>query len=29
MYPSTYAVCSENGAQTVDTEPLFQGKPME
>jgi N4-(beta-N-acetylglucosaminyl)-L-asparaginase len=29
MYPSKYAVCTENGAQTMDTEPLFQGKPLE
>jgi N4-(beta-N-acetylglucosaminyl)-L-asparaginase len=27
MYPSKYAVCTENGAQTLDTEPLLQGKP--
>jgi N4-(beta-N-acetylglucosaminyl)-L-asparaginase len=25
MYPAKYAVCTENGAQTVDTEPLYQG----
>jgi N4-(beta-N-acetylglucosaminyl)-L-asparaginase len=27
MYPSQYAVCTEHGAQTLDTEALFQGKP--
>ena len=27
MYPSKYAVCTENGAQTLDTESLLQGKP--
>jgi N4-(beta-N-acetylglucosaminyl)-L-asparaginase len=27
MYPSKYAVCTENGPQTLDTEPLLQGKP--
>jgi len=27
MYPAKYAVCTENGAQTVDTEPLYQGSP--
>ncbi len=27
MYPSKFAVCTENGAQTLDTEALFQGKP--
>src|SRR5262249_38508130 len=26
MYESTYAVCTENGAQTVPTESLYQGK---
>jgi N4-(beta-N-acetylglucosaminyl)-L-asparaginase len=26
MYEGTYAVCTENGAQTVPTEPLLQGK---
>ena len=25
MYESTYAVCTENGAQTLKTEPLFGG----
>jgi N4-(beta-N-acetylglucosaminyl)-L-asparaginase len=25
MYESTYAVCTENGAQTVKTEALYQG----
>jgi len=27
MYPAHYAVCTENGPQTLDTEPLLQGKP--
>lgn len=27
MYPSKYAVCTENGPQTLDTEPLFAGRP--
>jgi N4-(beta-N-acetylglucosaminyl)-L-asparaginase len=27
MYASTFAVCSENGAQTLNTEPLFEGRP--
>src|SRR5262252_10034461 len=27
MYPAKYAVCTENGAQTLDTEPLYQGSP--
>ena len=27
MYPAKYAVCTENGAQTLDTTPLFEGKP--
>jgi N4-(beta-N-acetylglucosaminyl)-L-asparaginase len=27
MYASKFAVCTEHGAQTLDTEPLFQGKP--
>lgn len=27
MYESTYAVCTENGAQTVKTEALYVGKP--
>ena len=26
MYASTYAVCTENGPQTVDTEALFEGR---
>jgi len=26
MYESTYAVCNENGAQTVKTESLFEGR---
>jgi N4-(beta-N-acetylglucosaminyl)-L-asparaginase len=29
MYASKYAFCGENGPQTVDTEPLFSGKPAE
>lgn len=27
MYPSKYAVCTENGAQTLDTTPLINRKP--
>jgi N4-(beta-N-acetylglucosaminyl)-L-asparaginase len=27
MYSAKYAVCTENGAQTLDTEPLYQGSP--
>src|SRR6184192_2081548 len=27
MYPSHYAVCTERGAQTLETEALLQGKP--
>ncbi len=27
MYPSKYAVCTENGAQTIDTEPLIARQP--
>jgi N4-(beta-N-acetylglucosaminyl)-L-asparaginase len=26
MYESTFAVCTENGAQTLPTEPLLPGK---
>ena len=26
MYPSHYAVCTEHGAQTLETEPLLQGR---
>ncbi len=29
LYESKYAVCTENGPQTLDTEPLFKGKPGE
>ncbi len=29
MYASQYAVCTENGAQLANTEPLFPGKPTE
>jgi N4-(beta-N-acetylglucosaminyl)-L-asparaginase len=29
MYPSKYAACTENGPQTLDTEPLYQGKATE
>lgn len=29
MYDATYAVCTENGPQTVKTEPLYEGKPTE
>src|SRR5437016_5164713 len=27
MYAAKYAVCTENGAQTLDTEPLYAGSP--
>src|SRR5439155_26725784 len=27
MYPAKYAVCTENGPQTLDTESLYQGSP--
>ena len=27
MYPAKFAVCTEQGAQTLNTEPLFQGSP--
>ncbi len=27
MYASTFAVCTEKGAQTLNTEPLFEGRP--
>jgi N4-(beta-N-acetylglucosaminyl)-L-asparaginase len=27
MYEASYAVCTENGAQTLKSEPLFAGKP--
>jgi hypothetical protein len=26
LYESTYAVCTENGPQTLPTTPLFEGK---
>jgi hypothetical protein len=26
MYASSYAVCTENGAQTLPTEPLLPGR---
>lgn len=29
MYPSKFAVCTEHGAQTLDTEARLQGKPEE
>ena len=29
MYESTYAVCTENGAKTLATEVLFDGKPTD
>ena len=29
MYPSSYAVCTENGAETLATEALYDGKPGE
>lgn len=28
MYPSKFALCTENGPQTLDTEPLFTGDPL-
>ena len=27
MYPAKYAVCTDNGPQTLDTESLYQGSP--
>jgi N4-(beta-N-acetylglucosaminyl)-L-asparaginase len=29
MYPARYAVCTEKGPETLDTEPLLQGKPSD
>ena len=29
MYPSTFAICNEHGAQTLDTEALQEGRPEE
>jgi N4-(beta-N-acetylglucosaminyl)-L-asparaginase len=29
MYAATYAVCTENGPQTLNTEPLLEGKPTD
>jgi len=29
MYAAKYAVCTEKGAQTLDTEPLYAGRPAE
>jgi N4-(beta-N-acetylglucosaminyl)-L-asparaginase len=29
MYAATYAVCTERGPETLDTEPLLQGKPTD
>jgi N4-(beta-N-acetylglucosaminyl)-L-asparaginase len=29
MYPAKYAVCTEKGPETLDTEPLLPGKPTE
>ena len=29
MYAAKYAVCTEKGPQTLDTEPLFQGRPTD
>jgi N4-(beta-N-acetylglucosaminyl)-L-asparaginase len=29
MYASKYAVCNEKGPQTLDTEPLYEGRPTE
>jgi hypothetical protein len=27
MYPAKFAVCTDQGPQTLNTEPLFQGSP--
>ena len=27
MYPAKYAMCNDKGPQTLDTEPLLQGRP--
>jgi N4-(beta-N-acetylglucosaminyl)-L-asparaginase len=29
MYASTYSVCTEEGPQTLATEPLLQGQPTD
>jgi N4-(beta-N-acetylglucosaminyl)-L-asparaginase len=29
MYPGKYAVCTERGPETLDTEPLLTGKPTD
>jgi len=29
MYPAKYAVCTENGPETLDCEPLLQGRPTD
>ena len=29
LYPSKFAVCTENGPETRDTEPLLTGNPTE
>jgi hypothetical protein len=29
MYEGRYAVCTENGPQTLATEPLLPGKPTD
>jgi N4-(beta-N-acetylglucosaminyl)-L-asparaginase len=29
MYPGTYAVCTEKGAETVSTTPLLEGRPTD
>ena len=29
MYEGTYAVCTENGPQTLSVEPLYQGRPTD
>jgi N4-(beta-N-acetylglucosaminyl)-L-asparaginase len=29
MYPGKYAVCTERGPETLDTEPLLNGKPTD
>ena len=29
MYESTYAVCTENGPQTLKTDALYEGRPTD
>jgi N4-(beta-N-acetylglucosaminyl)-L-asparaginase len=29
MYPSSFALCTENGPQTLNTEPMFTGNPTD